>query len=87
MALVQEIATKLGEGGSVAVHCRAGIGRSSLIAASALVYSGSTPETAFEIIGKVRGVDVPDTEGQREWVRAFRDAAPNARNDASLKAR
>jgi hypothetical protein len=85
IALVREIATKIGKGRAVAVHCRAGIGRSSLIAACALVYSGSAPETAFEMIGEARGVGVPDTEGQREWVRAFRDAAPNVRNDEAQK--
>ena len=73
-ALAQTVATKVAEGKAVAVHCRAGIGRSSLIAACALVCSGFDPEAAFDLIGKSRGVRVPDTEGQRDWVIAFRDA-------------
>lgn len=85
MALVREIATRLDESCAVAVHCRAGIGRSSLIAACALVYSGLTPKTAFEMIGEARGVSVPDTERQREWVRAFRDAVLNVRNVEAQK--
>ena len=75
LALAQAVATKLGEGRAVAVHCRAGIGRSSLIAACALVCSGSDPAAAFEVIGEARGVSVPDTERQRDWVTAFRDSA------------
>jgi hypothetical protein len=29
---------------------------------------------AFDLIGKARGVKVPDTEGQRDWVDMFREA-------------
>jgi protein-tyrosine phosphatase len=75
MALAQAVSTKIGEGRAVAVHCRAGIGRSSLIAACALVCSGADPAEAFEAIGRARGVRVPDTEGQRAWATAFRDSA------------
>lgn len=78
VALAQAVATRIGEGKAVAVHCRAGIGRSSLIAACALVCSGSDPEAAFDMIGKARGVKVPDTEAQHDWVTAFRDAITTA---------
>jgi protein-tyrosine phosphatase len=75
VALAQALSTKIGEGEAVAVHCRAGIGRSSLIAACALVYSGYDAAAAFEMIGRARGVSVPDTDAQRNWVTAFRDLA------------
>src|SRR5450631_1028149 len=68
VALAETVSTKIGEGRSVAVHCRAGIGRSSLIAACALVCLGSDPAAAFAAITKARGMNVPDTEGQRDWV-------------------
>jgi hypothetical protein len=55
VTLAQALSAKIGEGRAVAVHCRAGIGRSSLIAACALVCSGSDPATAFEVIGNARG--------------------------------
>jgi len=76
--LARSMALWLGEGKAVAIHCRAGIGRSSLIAACALVCSGTSPDTVFEIIGKARGVSVPDTEGQRDWVVSFKDAIASA---------
>jgi hypothetical protein len=73
-ALAQALAAKVGGGKSVAIHCRAGIGRSSLIAACVLVCSGFDAAEAFELIGKARGVSVPDTEGQRIWLTEFRDS-------------
>jgi protein-tyrosine phosphatase len=59
------------ERGALAIHCRAGIGRSSMIAASVLALNGLTADAAFRLIGTARGVTVPDTEIQREWVETF----------------
>jgi protein-tyrosine phosphatase len=73
MALARTIVTRLNEGKAVAVHCRAGIGRSSLIATCVLVLLGFGPGMAFDLIGKARGVKVPDTEAQRDWVDMFRE--------------
>jgi predicted protein tyrosine phosphatase len=74
MVLAETIVARLNEGKAVALHCRAGIGRSSLIAACVLVLLGLAPRMAFDLIGKARGVRVPDTEGQRDWVDMFREA-------------
>ena len=73
-ALARLLARRVGDGKAIAVHCRAGIGRSSLIAACVLVCLGAIVSDAFDSIGKARGVQVPDIEGQREWVAVFRDA-------------
>lgn len=53
---------------AVAIHCRAGIGRSSIMAAAVLINRGVTPEAALSAIQKARRVPVPDTDAQREWV-------------------
>ncbi|MBX9715223.1 MAG: dual specificity protein phosphatase family protein [Burkholderiaceae bacterium] len=58
-------------GRSVAVHCRAGIGRSSMIAACAMICSGIEAAEALTLIKTARGVIVPDTEEQHEWIIAF----------------
>lgn len=50
------------------VHCRAGIGRTGLIAAGVLLHCGFEPKKAFEHISKKRGVRVPDTDEQIDWV-------------------
>ena len=56
------------DGKTVAVHCRMGIGRSSLIAASVMVRLGIDGNVAFERLAASRGLAVPDTEEQRRWV-------------------
>jgi protein tyrosine phosphatase (PTP) superfamily phosphohydrolase (DUF442 family) len=50
------------------VHCRAGIGRTGIIAAGVLLHCGFEPREAIEHISMQRGVAVPDTEEQIEWV-------------------
>jgi len=70
-ALARLMSLRMAEDKAVAVHCRAGIGRSALVAASALVCSGFHPDAAFESIGRARGVRVPDTDEQRDWVGTF----------------
>ena len=72
--LAQAMALQVREGKAVAIHCRAGIGRSSLIAAGVLICSGLSADDAFRLISIARGIDVPDTEAQREWVMAFGEA-------------
>jgi len=56
---------------SVVIHCRAGIGRSSLIAACVLTSLGWTPDAAFIAIAEARGCSVPDTPEQRQWVELY----------------
>ena len=68
------IATRIAGGWSVAVHCRAGIGRSSMIAACVAVCAGIDTDHAFSLIRDARGLDVPDTREQRDWVFAFEQA-------------
>jgi protein-tyrosine phosphatase len=69
--LIDGLASKLQTGSSVAIHCRAGIGRSSLIAACLLQRLGVESDEAFKMISRARGVAVPDTDAQKAWVVAF----------------
>jgi protein-tyrosine phosphatase len=73
LALARLLVSRVGQGKSAAIHCRAGIGRSSVIAACTLVCLGMNPVHAFGLIAKARGVVVPDTDEQRAWVRTFAD--------------
>ena len=68
LALANELHDHLLNGHGVAVHCRMGIGRSSLLAACLLVKSGLSTTDAFASISRDRGIDVPDTGDQIEWV-------------------
>ncbi|MFY1633841.1 protein-tyrosine phosphatase family protein [Solwaraspora sp. WMMB335] len=59
---------RLVAGHDVAVHCRAGIGRSSVIAAACLVGLGVERTEVWRIIATARGVPVPETDEQRAWL-------------------
>jgi protein-tyrosine phosphatase len=66
--LVRTIQQRIDQGNGVAIHCRMGIGRSALVAACVLVSQGFNVRNAFSLIEKVRGMQVPDTNEQVEWV-------------------
>lgn len=69
-AIVRDIVARCESGNGVAIHCRAGIGRSSLIAALALRRSNLDADRAFALIATARGLRVPDTDEQIDWLRA-----------------
>ena len=69
--LVKKLEERLAQGQNVGLHCRAGIGRASLVAACLLVDHGEDTEISFARISTARGLAVPDTPAQREWVSEF----------------
>ncbi len=77
-ALLAELERALLSGRNVVLHCRQGIGRSALVAASLLVGGGQEPDQAFRTIARVRGLPVPETEAQRSWVESLSPAPPAA---------
>jgi protein-tyrosine phosphatase len=80
--LARAIVDVLGKGGNVVVHCRQGIGRSSMIVAAVLVTAGVNLPDALAAIRQSRGLDVPETDEQRRWLADFAsrlEATPAAR--------
>lgn len=75
LGIARLIADGMAGGRSIAIHCRAGIGRSSVIAACAMICSGVEANEALALIRAARGVIVPDTEEQRDWIIAFGKAS------------
>ena len=68
------IAARIREGRSIGVHCRAGIGRSGMIAAGVLLQLGIQENMVWQRVSSARGVPVPDTDEQRHFVsKLFRD--------------
>ncbi len=76
LELANSIANGMAGGRSIAIHCRAGIGRSSVIAACALICSGIEASDALAMIKDARGLNVPDTDEQRDWIIAFGKTYP-----------
>jgi len=71
LARLQEI---LASGHSAVIHCRQGIGRAGLLAACMLVFEGKPPLEAIQTVSQARGVEIPETSGQRAWVLNYRVA-------------
>jgi len=67
LQLISRIEQQL-ENKKVAIHCRMGIGRTSVIAAGVLLKSGYGRDGVFEYLSSVRTLTVPDTKEQEEWV-------------------
>ena len=71
MHMITMLKSILINGGSVGIHCRAGIGRSCLVAACLMQTTGMAADTALTAIEKARGCKVPDTPEQRSWILQF----------------
>lgn len=69
--MIQQIKDHLKDGAHVIVHCKAGIGRSGMVAACVLVAFGETPTSAQKIVSVSRGTAIPDTVEQGAYIAAF----------------
>jgi len=67
-AVLEQLNDKLASGRNVMIHCRQGIGRSGLVATCLLVTNGLDAKTAVKNISAARGVPVPETKEQRQWI-------------------
>jgi protein-tyrosine phosphatase len=69
--LAGSLGHELRDGRFVTVHCRGGVGRSGLIACAVLIDFGASASEAMEVVSHARGFDSPETEEQREMLRAI----------------
>jgi protein-tyrosine phosphatase len=69
--LAMNLVGELVNGKKVAVHCRQGIGRASLVAICLLILSEVKVEAAIERTRVARGCVVPETPEQMHWVMDF----------------
>ena len=76
-SFVAGLADRLRSGESVGIHCRGCVGRSAIVVACTLIHLGWQPEAALEAIETARGVPVPDTKEQEEWILSY-TAQPSA---------
>ena len=67
---IVNLGDKLEKGASIVIHCRMGIGRSSIIAGAILLKFGFSATDIIKMISSARGISVPDTEEQLDWLQA-----------------
>ena len=77
LVLIEELQGHLRAGKAVAIHCRAGIGRTGLVAGCLAHRLGVPLEEVFHVLSRSRGLAMPDTAAQVEWVEKHaRASAP-----------
>jgi len=69
---LEAIQRDLQQGRNVLVHCRQGIGRTGLVAASLLVQNGMEPVSAIQEVSEARGIQIPETPLQESWIYGVR---------------
>jgi protein-tyrosine phosphatase len=69
--VLETVAADLSAGKNVLVHCRQGIGRTGLVAACLLVKNGMSPGAAVDSVSAARGLPVPETSEQRDWIDRY----------------
>jgi protein-tyrosine phosphatase len=68
VTFAQFLHKRASEGLKIGAHCRACIGRSSVLLATVMRLEGFTAKEAFSRISEARGLRVPDTPEQERWV-------------------
>jgi protein-tyrosine phosphatase len=66
---VRDISSLLRAGQTVAVHCQQSTGRSGLFAVAVAVALGARLEQALDDVSAARGVRVPETQAQLDWLQ------------------
>jgi protein-tyrosine phosphatase len=65
---IRDLDRRIRGGKRVAVHCRAGIGRSGLVAAGVLMLQGLPLVEILKRLENARGLPMPETPDQRRWL-------------------
>jgi protein-tyrosine phosphatase len=73
--LIEKILTAVETEQTVVIHCKGGLGRSGLVAASCLVALGHSPETAFALVRQARPGSV-ETASQEAYVHQLAKFLP-----------
>lgn len=75
LTLTSELRTAILAGKSIGIHCRQSRGRAPLLAAALMTLFGVEPVDALRQLSLARGLEVPETTEQMEWVKNFADQA------------
>lgn len=72
--LITEIDKRLDKGEKIVIHCRMGIGRTGITAASVLTKNGWGENEVFRCLSEIRTLEMPDTQEQIEFIKEIKDA-------------
>ena len=75
--VIDDLATRLAAGESIAIHCWMGIGRASLTAAAVLLVEGHEPDDAWTRITAARGKRVPENGRQTLFIDEYAEYLAN----------
>ncbi|WP_301014681.1 dual specificity protein phosphatase family protein [Thiothrix sp.] len=75
--LVAELHTELLAGANITIHCRAGIGRTGVLAGCILKRDGYDMETAIQMVSDARGFPIPETQEQYDFIADFVENCQN----------
>jgi protein-tyrosine phosphatase len=78
-AVLDHLNVRLSSGKNVVMHCRQGVGRSGLLAACLLISKGMDPNAAVKKVSAARGVSIPETREQREWIDHYAATLANSK--------
>lgn len=67
-SFMNTLVAEIDAGHAVCIHCRMGIGRSSLIAGGVMLLKGHPFKGLWDKISAARGLKVPDTSEQEKWL-------------------
>jgi protein-tyrosine phosphatase len=68
--LSKKLFNQVNAGVNTLIHCHAGIGRSGLLVAGILLHCDMDPQQAFAYASRMRGIRVPETPEQEQWLSA-----------------
>ncbi len=77
--LVSVLKKNILDGRKTVIHCRMGIGRSTIIAGVILLEFEMSVEQIINKIREIRKIEVPDTEEQTQWLRQQEMLRKNAK--------
>lgn len=69
IGLAEELEKRIRTGKKIIIHCRGGIGRSSLLACTLLMQQGLSCAEAIDLVSRKRGCRIPETEEQERWLK------------------
>jgi protein-tyrosine phosphatase len=67
--LILELKRQIDQGNSIVIHCRMGIGRSSIIAGALMLTFDRNVDHILQTISKARQLQIPDTMEQVDWLK------------------